>query len=530
MITLSIDGQSVTAPEGSTVLEAARAVGIHIPTLCHLAGTKEHRPSCLACVVRIGDDPRVVPACSTRVAAGMVVHSETPDVLALRKAALEMLFSDHLGDCVSICQRVCPARLPIPALIRRVADGALPAAAALALDASPFPATLGYICRAPCQQGCRRRQHDGAVAIQSIERAVGESNLAAAAPHLPARQPASGRRVAIVGAGAAGLSAAYFLLRAGHACTVFDDQAAAGGALRRDHPESQLPRAVLEGEIALIQRLGLELRLHTRIGRDLRLADLRPPFDAVILAVGDLQKTDASALGVAASPRSIRIQAGTFMTSAPGVFACGSAIRSGYDPARSAGDGAAVARIVSGFLAGRPVQAPPRLFSSTIPRLTAPEQAEITQGSVGALRGHALTGVAAEAAGRCWQCDCRAAEDCRLRRYGERLGVETTAFSGGHRRRFQFIRQPAGVLFEPGKCISCGICVELAAQAKEPLGLAFIGRGFDLKVAVPLGGTLADGLQHVADECVRHCPTGALAYEDAERTRRVREGAHACDR
>jgi ferredoxin len=372
MLELTIDGQSVTVPDGSTVLEAARALGLFIPTLCHLAGVKEHRPSCLACVVRIGDDPRVVPACSTRVAAGMVVHSETPDVLALRKAALEMLFSDHLGDCVSICQRVCPARLPIPALIRRVADGQLPAAAALALDASPFPATLGYICRAPCQQGCRRRQHDGAVAIQSIERAVGESNLTAAAPHLPARPPASGRRVAIVGAGAAGLSAAYFLLRAGHACTVFDDQAEPGGALRRDHPESQLPRAVLEGEIALIQRLGVELRLQTRIGRDLRLADLCPPFDAVILAVGDLQKTDASALGVAASPRSIRIQAGTFLTSAPGVFACGSAIRAGYDPARSAGDGAAVARIVNDFLAGRPRAgaAPPVLLHHPAPDRT----------------------------------------------------------------------------------------------------------------------------------------------------------------
>src|SRR5512136_800760 len=99
MIRLTIDNQPAEAPEGSTILDAARQLGLNIPTLCFLAGVKEDRPSCMACVVRVNGDSRLVPSCSTKVTEGMVVASETADVKAMRKAALELLFSDHLGDC-----------------------------------------------------------------------------------------------------------------------------------------------------------------------------------------------------------------------------------------------------------------------------------------------------------------------------------------------------------------------------------------------------------------------------------------------
>ena len=95
----------------------------------------------------------------------------------------------------------------------------------------------------------------------------------------------------------------------------------------------------------------------------------------------------------------------------------------------------------------------------------------------------------------------------------QNYNVNPKAFAGEHRRPFEVIRQPGGVIFEPGKCISCGICVAIAAQAKETLGLTFIGRGFDIKVGVPLNGSLAEGLQKVGAECVEHCPTGALEFE-----------------
>jgi NADH dehydrogenase/NADH:ubiquinone oxidoreductase subunit G len=80
------------------------------------------------------------------------------------------------------------------------------------------------------------------------------------------------------------------------------------------------------------------------------------------------------------------------------------------------------------------------------------------------------------------------------------------------RRRFEQQLHPCGVIFEPGKCILCGICVKLTALAAEPLGLTFVGRGFDVQVAAPFNRTIEEGLQKVAGECVRHCPTGALAF------------------
>ncbi|MDD5261300.1 MAG: 2Fe-2S iron-sulfur cluster-binding protein [Methylacidiphilales bacterium] len=513
-ITLTIDSQSVTVPAGSTVLDAARQLGLNIPTLCHLAGVKENRPSCMACVVRIGNDPRLSPSCSTKVAAGMVVASETHEVKSARKAAMELLFSDHLGDCVSVCQRVCPARLQIPATIRLVAGGRMREAIALVKQNVVFPGVMGRICRAPCQAGCRRGKYDGAVAIQLIEREISNQDLAAAEPFTPACAAPTGKRIAIVGAGATGLSAAFFLMQSGHSCTVLDDHDKPGGHMRYGVPDTELPRAVLDGEIEVIKRLGLQLRLNMRLGRDIRLEELRQQFDSVIISVGNMQKTNPAGLGVEATARTIRIDSSTYQTSVPGVFAAGSAIRSGYDPARSVGDGRILAECVDSFLNGREHHVGQKDFTSTIPKLPTEEYQELAKGAVGVLSVRELITEAEIAAGRCCHCDCRSAGNCRLRIFAEAYQVDPKAYQGEHRRRFEFIRQPAGVIFEPGKCISCGICIELASQARVPLGMTYIGRGFDLKIGVPLNGPLADGLQQVAEDCVKHCPTGALAFED----------------
>ena len=548
MITVTIDNQTVTLPDGSTILDAARQIGIEIPTLCFLAGVKEDRPSCLACVVRVNSDSRLVPSCSTRVTAGMIVASETPDVKAARRAALELLFSDHLGDCISVCQRACPAHLQIPETIRLVAAGKMDDAIALIKENIVFPGVLGRICRAPCEQGCRRRQYDGPVLIQLIEREVADL---AGQRYVPVCAPATGKHVAIVGAGATGLSAAFFLLKLGHRVVVFDDHADPGGQMLA----AKLPAGVLDADIETIYRMGkaphpillrsnsgtgvspvylecsssspplptrgedqgegprFEFRPNTRLGRDLTLAELLHQSDAVILAVGSLAQTDYRQLGVVATERTIRVSPSNFETNVPGVFAGGTCIRASYDPARSVGDGRLLAECVAGHLIRHPVQVGIKEFTSTIPKLTTAEYQQLLHGANSALTVTELIGTAETAAGRCCHCDCRAANDCKLRLVAENYGVNPKAFTGTHRRVFEVIRQPGGVIFEPGKCISCGICVAIATQAQEPLGLTFIGRGFDVKLTVPLAGTLADGLQKVGAECVRHCPTGALAFE-----------------
>lgn len=525
-VSITIDGRGAKVPAGSTVLDAARGMGIRIPTLCFLSGVKEDRPSCMCCVVRIGNDSRLVPSCATRVTEGMVVASDAPDVRAARKAALELLFSDHLGDCISVCQRVCPARLQIPEVIRLVAGGRMREAIALVKENVVLPGVMGRICRAPCEMGCRRRQHDGAVAIQSIEREVAEQDRKAEKRYVPGRAPETGKRVAIVGAGATGLSAAFHLLRRGHAVTVFDENPEPGGHLRYGIGE-ELPKDVLDDDIATIRAIGMEFRGRTRLGRDMRLEDLRRDFGAVVLAVGLMKRADPGALGVAATERMVKVSAGNFQTESPGVFAGGTCVRSAWDPARSVGDGHILAECVDAFLHGRVHQISPKEFTSTIPKLSPEEYRQLGCGANSELSVRELVTQAEKAAGRCCHCDCRAANDCRLRFFAEIYDVDPRGFAGERRRPFAVVRQPGGVIFEPGKCISCGICVEIANRAKEPLGLTFIGRGFDVRIGVPLDAGLGEGLQKVGEECVRHCPTGALALEDDARTREVRAGVLA---
>jgi ferredoxin len=115
-------------------------------------------------------------------------------------------------------------------------------------------------------------------------------------------------------------------------------------------------------------------------------------------------------------------------------------------------------------------------------------------------------------AARCLHCDCRGQSTCKLRKYSAIYGADTKRFKG-QRRQFEIDARHAEIVFEPGKCIDCGLCIQIAQAAGEPLGLTFVGRGFDVRVAVPLDRSLAEALTKAAAECVAACPTAALAWK-----------------
>jgi NADPH-dependent glutamate synthase beta subunit-like oxidoreductase/ferredoxin len=517
---VTIDKQSVEVPEGASILDAARKLGMDIPTLCHLPG-REPAASCMVCMVKVLNPPRLVPACASKVADGMEIESETEEVRGSRRMALELLLSDHAGDCYAPCQSICPAHMEIPLMVRQIAAGKLGEAVAVAKNHIALPAIIGRIRTKPCEKGCRRLQGGGSVSVCLLKQHVADEDLHRGEPYMPRRKPSRGKKVAIVGAGPTGLAAAYYLLQEGLEVTVFDDHELPGGMMRYAITEDRLPRAVLDGEIALVEKLGARFRMGARVGREIRLSDLRGNFDAVLLAAGELDASGVEALGVAGSAQGITAAKGTFATNLEGVFAAGAAVRKSRLAVRSVAEGRSAAYAISQSLEGKKITGVQEPFNHRLLQIAPVEiQALAAAASPGPRLSPVLGAVsgfkpeeAAREAARCLGCDCRKVGDCKLRLYAEEYGADWSRFRGA-RRKIEIHVQQGGVIFEPGKCISCGICVQIAEEAGEPLGLTFVGRGFDVRIGVPFGRTIEEGLRKVAAECVAACPTGALAFEE----------------
>lgn len=283
-IQLKINGREVTARAGQTILEVVEEQGIDtIPTLCH-SPELEPYGSCFLCVVEVKNRPNLVPACATRVAPGMEVTTRNERILASRKTALELLISNHYADCVSPCQLGCPAGVDAQGYIALAAMGEYRRAVDLIREANPLPAVCGRVCVRKCEVVCRRADIDQPVGINWIKRYV--TDQPGAYEGRPAREPETGKSVAIVGAGPAGLTAAWFLGRRGHRPVLYEAMERGGGMLRYGIPAYRLPDEVMDAEIGYIERAGAEIRYGVRVGKDVTIEDLRARHDAVFIAVG----------------------------------------------------------------------------------------------------------------------------------------------------------------------------------------------------------------------------------------------------
>jgi len=515
---LTIDNHQVEVDNGATILDAADKLGIEIPTMCFLKSYKAST-SCMICVVKVNGSDRLVPACGTHAEDGQTIESDSEEIRQVRKAALELLLSDHAGDCIGPCQAACPARMNIPLMIRQIAAGKFRDAIATVKKDIALPAVLGRICPKPCERVCRRALFDKPVSICLLKKYVADLDLQSANPYLPACKPGQDKRVAIVGAGPAGLAAAYYLLKDGYGCTIFDEHESPGGMLRYGVSQDKLPTDVLEAEIALIEKLGMEFQGQMRIGTTLSMEDLRRDFDTVFVAVGQLKPGDAESMGLQTGPNGIAINNRTYETNLPGVFAGGGAVRKRRLAVRAVADGKEAAVAIGQYLSGQLVTGPPNAFNTHIGKL---KNGEIERFVSGASKAHRVTPSpegcgftdeqARDEAARCMHCDCRKAQSCKLRQYARHYGARPSRYKGERRSFVQHVQHP-DVIYEPGKCINCGLCIQIASGAGESLGLTFIGRGFDVRVAVPFDHSIAEGLKHAANQCVAACPTGALAFK-----------------
>ncbi|MDL2294930.1 FAD-dependent oxidoreductase [Ruminococcaceae bacterium OttesenSCG-928-D13] len=405
MLKLTIDGRTVTAAPGSTVLQAALDGGIYIPHLCDHENLR-HTANCRLCMVKVEGMEGVQASCATPAEDGMVVN--TKDALAekVRRLSVDLMFKTHPNDCTGCpkygrcqlqsiqqavgdtgralrtnpirlpaddknpillhemyrcvlcgrcvracgelrgvgainfekvdgrvqvkvqgeslekadcrfcgacievcptgaireheeitkrmegrtreaalvpCSEGCPGHIDIPKYLRYIREENYPAAVAVIREKAPFPHALGYICTHNCESECRRGFINQAVAIRDLKRYACERDDGSWKKN-SVQKPATGKLVGVVGAGPAGLTAAYYLARQGHAVTVFEAQDKPGGMMRYGIPGYRLPRNVVDGEIEEIVSAGVELRCGEPV--DSAQALLDKGFDAVLVAVG----------------------------------------------------------------------------------------------------------------------------------------------------------------------------------------------------------------------------------------------------
>ena len=289
-IKLIINGKECVGQKGQTILEIANANGIFIPTLCYLAKVKNYG-ACGVCVVEGEGLPKLMRACSTVAADGWKINTESKRAVQARKVALELLMSDHDGDCKGPCHLGCPAHTDVQGYVKQIALGNDREAVRIIKDKIPLPASVGRVCPHPCETDCRRQLVEQPLSIAYLKAFAADNDMKSENPFTPKVAESTGKRVAIVGGGPAGLTAAYQLAVKGHEVTVMDMMPEMGGMLRYGIPEYRLPKAVLAAEVASIEKLGVTMINNIKVGTDVTLEKLREQFDAVLVAVGAWKST-----------------------------------------------------------------------------------------------------------------------------------------------------------------------------------------------------------------------------------------------
>lgn len=658
-ISMTLNGVKVQAMEGETILSVANRKGVFVPTLCALEG-KPRLESCGVCAVKVEGNSNLVPACASRVSDQMVVWTDTPEVVKARKDALELLLSDHVGDCSAPCELTCPAGIDIPGFLRLIARSRFADALAVIERNVAFPGVLGRICPRYCEKACRRAIYDESLAICALKRFPADWCRVNGARINETVAP-SGKRVGIIGGGFAGLSLAWFLMRDGHQCHVYERTALLGGAMRRFIPEFRLPAEVVDWESDVLAQKGLVIHTGAEISDADQLQELRSRYDAVCLATGAMRETrgvfpgsefcqdsltflseckseqarveqgsavvlgsgaasldvcrclvrqgyssvtflqDNTAgagafyrdqvqdtqdegvlleigcsvrevkpngdgrllceieqagerkaypatsvvfaghlendpgwlgnLGLHTTNFGVEVDAGTLQTNLEGVFATGSVVRPNRHAVHCSDEARRVAVSVSRYLSNASAVTRKTLnvrmtkMQEDDKRTFFDDRKYQKRAGTGKMEssesrtswGERDAGLsekdAVPEAQRCLDCDCAAKERCLLRIHATDYGASSGVYQG---QKPPFARDSShpDVVYESGKCIKCGRCIAVAEEHQAPVGLSYIGRGFDLRVAPPFERSLLDALGDLALKCVEVCPTGALSARE----------------
>lgn len=292
LLNIVLNGKIVKGEAGETILQLANRNGINIPTMCHDPRLAPYS-SCYVCVVEIKGMRGHQPSCSTRIAEGMEIVTDNEEVRKSRKTALDLLLSNHYADCVGPCKQTCPAGVDVQGYISLLEKGLYHDAVALIKEKNPLPAICGRVCVRPCEVACRRNLLDEGtgVGVDYLKRFAADRDLESEFKFVPEVLPSTGKKIAVIGAGPGGLSAAYYLQTEGHQCDIFEAAPKPGGWLRYGIPEYRLPNDILDKEVKNITDLGVNIYYNKKLGENISYKDLKPLYDAVILAIGSQKGT-----------------------------------------------------------------------------------------------------------------------------------------------------------------------------------------------------------------------------------------------
>jgi formate dehydrogenase major subunit len=297
-LNIILNGDIVEGNSGDSILELCTRKGIKIPTLCNDPRI-EPFTSCYVCVVEVEGMKGLQPSCSTKIAEGMKINTDNEKVYKARKTALDLLLSNHYADCTGPCKQTCPAGVDVQGYISYIEKGLYHDAVAVIKETNPLPAICGRVCVRPCEVACRRNFLDegAAVGIDYLKRFASDIDLYSPNKFVPVIKPETGKKVAIIGAGPAGLSAGFFLRKEGHQAEIFEAAPKAGGWLRYGIPEYRLPNDLLQKEVDNITELGVKIHYNKKLGENLNYKELKEKFDAIILGVGSQAGTSIGCEG-----------------------------------------------------------------------------------------------------------------------------------------------------------------------------------------------------------------------------------------
>lgn len=286
-VKIFINGNEYSADTAKTLLDNILDNGIYLPHLCHNKELESYG-GCGLCLVEVEGIRKPLRACSTTVSDGMRVTTSTPALEKSRKNTLSLIMSDHSGDCKAPCYMACPTHQDVQGYVGLIANGREREALELIKKDNPLPASIGRVCPHPCEEKCRRKHLEGAVSICALKRYAADSYM----DYVPVCQASNGKSVAVVGGGPAGLSCAYFLALKGYKVKIFEAQAHCGGMLRYGIPAYRLPKDILDEEIEIISKMGVEIACNTVLGKDFTVESLKNECDAVFLATGAWRSTN----------------------------------------------------------------------------------------------------------------------------------------------------------------------------------------------------------------------------------------------